>query len=149
MNRHERRKNQTLTERYLKQSNRELQHEVLQLIPEDRWPDTRPKGLLEVWRSSKYLVQVYATEFPQTIRLTVCRTQIDFDQGRWTDKIPWDDLQRLKRECGRGHLDALEVYPADKDIVNVSNMRHLWVMPHPVPFAWRREKGSVSNDRHP
>ena len=34
---------------------------------------------------------------------------------------------------------AVEVFPADDQVVNVANMRHLWVLPEPLPFAW--EKG--------
>jgi hypothetical protein len=37
----------------------------------------------------------------------------------------------------RGDKDAVEIYPADKDIVNVANMRHLIVLPAPFPYTWR------------
>lgn len=143
MNRHERRTREKLTKRYLEHSNK-AQSDTLQPIPSTSWPETRPSGLTQVWRSRNYLVQVYETGFPGVLRLTVCRTQINFDTGRWTDKIPWDDLQRLKRECGYGDQDALEVYPSDQDIVNVANHRHLWVMPEKVPFAWRKKAATAS-----
>ena len=149
MNRHERRRHEKLTKSQLSHDNM-LFGETLQAIPAELWPDVRPAGLIEVWRSRKYLLQVYETSFPDTLRLTICRAKIDFDQGRFADKIPWDDLQQLKRQCGRGHLDALEVYPADEDIVNVANHRHLWVMPHKVPFAWRKEVAdAVPNIQEP
>jgi hypothetical protein len=45
---------------------------------------------------------------------------------------------QLKRECGRGDRDAVEVYPADRDIVNVANMRRLFFPPEPLAFKWRR-----------
>lgn len=39
---------------------------------------------------------------------------------------------------------AVEIYPAERDIVNVANMRHLWVLPERLPFGWRRdETGNV------
>lgn len=139
MNRHERRRRQKFARSRKDHSNMTF-GETLQPIPRELWPATQPPGLIEVWRSRKYLVQVYETGYPETLRLTICRAQIDFDQGSWSDKIPWDDLQRLKRECGRGQLDALEVYPAEADAVTVTNHRHLWVMPHKVPFAWRKQE---------
>jgi hypothetical protein len=46
-------------------------------------------------------------------------------------------LQRLKAECGYADRDAVEVYPRERDVVNVANLRHLWVMREPLAFAWR------------
>lgn len=95
-----------------------------------------PPGLIEVWRSRGFLVQVFR-EGPGLLRLTVCRSSHNGD--RWVDGISWDDLQRLKRECGRGDLDAVEVYPRDCDVVDVANMRHLFVFEGSLlPYAWRR-----------
>jgi hypothetical protein len=109
---------------------------VLERVPKDRWP-SHPDNLTEVWRSRGFLVQVFAEAADMT-RLSVCRTSIDASSGRWKEDITWEELQRLKRECGRGHLDAVEIYPADRDVVNVANMRHLWVMDRPLSFAWRK-----------
>jgi hypothetical protein len=91
-----------------------------------------------VWRSRNFLVQEYdlQAKYPALVRLSICRTSISGD--RWRDGISWDDLQRLKNECGYGGLDAVEIFPADNDVVNVANMRHLWVMAEPVRFAWRK-----------
>jgi len=81
------------------------------------------------------MVQVYS-EAGGIVRLSVCRTKLAGD--RWKDGIGWDDLQAIKNKVGYPDSDALEVYPASSDVVNVANMRHLWVMPAPVPFAWRK-----------
>ena len=89
----------------------------------------------EVWRSKSFLVQVFK-EADGVTRLSVIRTAVRVD-GDWADGISWDDLQRLKSECGRGSLDAVEVYPADGEVVNVANMRHLWVLPVRLSFAWK------------
>lgn len=70
------------------------------------------------------------------IRLSVCRTNLDRN-GNWTDGITWDELQRVKNEAGFAHLDAVEIYPAQRDVVNVANMRHLWIYPEPISHAWR------------
>jgi hypothetical protein len=83
------------------------------------------------------LVQVF-DQAPSITRLSVCRTAVDTQQGRWVDGISWDELQRLKRECGRGNLDAAECYPRDSDIVNVANMRRLFVFSEPITWCWRK-----------
>lgn len=104
-------------------------------VPPDQWPERVPPGLAEVWRSRDYLVQVFAAQLPCAARLSVNRIAIAGD--RWQDGIAWEDLQRLKGECGFPHHDAVEVFPAQGDVVNVANMRHLWVMADPLAFAWR------------
>ena len=121
---------------------------ALQLIERREWPASchtmrTPPG--EVWRSSGFLLQVYY-ERDGIERLTVCRAAVDVS-GNWRSEITWDELQRLKRECGRGDRYAVELFPADADVVNVSNMRHLWVLLEPPPFAWRDSKTiSASTD---
>lgn len=92
----------------------------------------RPK---RVWRSRGFLVQAYG-EIPGHVRLSICRAELDRD-GQWTANISWEELQELKRQAGFGDYDAVEVFPRDCDVVNVANMRHLWVVPEGIPFAWR------------
>ena len=106
-------------------------------VPRDLWPCGISIGQLRVLRSRDFLVQVFTASAPAVVRLSVCRTAVDGD--RWQDGITWDDLQRLKRECGYGDADAIEIYPADRDVVNVANMRHLWVMGEMVACAWRND----------
>jgi hypothetical protein len=109
-------------------------------VPKDQWPphDCARHGNapVECWRSRSFLAMVYAE--PGGIeRLSILRTAMSGD--RWVDGITWDNLQRLKAECGRGDRCAVEIFPADADLVNVANIRHLWVLPEPPPFAWRKK----------
>ena len=107
---------------------------TLREVPRDEWPSLVWQPL-RVWRSRDFLVQEFEAATPAKARLSVCRTNLVGE--RWQDGITWDDLQRIKRECGYGEVDAVEVFPADADVVNVANMRHLWVMAEPIRFAWR------------
>ena len=74
---------------------------------------------------------------PAIVRLSVNRTAIE--GPRWKEGVSWDELQAIKRQCGYGDHDAVEVFPRDVDVVNVANMRHLWILDpaQPLPFAWR------------
>lgn len=121
--------------RELERENAKMPEELV-YRPREEWPspDKWPPGLVEVWQSRSFLVQIYEPKDGAT-RLSVCRTSLGTDSTRWKDGITWDDLQRLKRECGRGNLWAVEIFPADRAIVNVANMRHLWLIPAPA-FAW-------------
>lgn len=120
----------------LKESNAKYTADLAE-VPKEEWPEdyailsNAPK---ELWRSNKLLVQVF--EENNCMRITVNRTAINSD-GSYKDGLTWDDLQAIKRHVGFGDKDAIEIYPADRDIVNVANMRHLWVMPSPISCAWR------------
>lgn len=107
----------------------------LQQVPSEHWPGFKPPDLVEVWRSRNFLVQIY-TEPAGYQRMSICRSVHNGDS--WADQVTWDDLMHLKRECGRGDRDAVEVFPADRDIVNVANMRHLFFPPEDLSFKWKK-----------
>jgi len=110
---------------------------VLMQVPRNEWPDPNSRQIA-VWRSRDFLVQLFEDaqhEGSGPKRLSVNRTHMAGD--RWADGITWDELQRVKREVGMGHLWAVEVYPPDHEVVNVANVRHLWLVPAPA-FAWRK-----------
>ena len=114
--------------------------ERLVQIPRSQWPPTEiapPATLKEMWRSKKFLVQVHR-EPKKIIRLSIMRTDWDFDQKRAPDGITWEELQELKSQAGYYDRDAVEVYPNGRDVVNVANMRHLWILPQELDFKWRK-----------
>ena len=129
--------NTTQLNRILKRENRKYSDKLIEL-PRDQWqPNMQKSKVKEAWRSNRYLVQIYH-ENGDIERLSICRTRLN-SEGHYEDNISWDDLQRLKSECGRGDKMAVEVFPADSDIVNVANMRHLWVLPENLPFVWKNK----------
>lgn len=87
-----------------------------------------------VWRSRDFLAMSYINAATGTLRLSICRTKVD-NQGMWLADITWDELQRIKRECGYGDKWAVEIFPPDEHVVNVANFRHLWLVDMPA-FAW-------------
>jgi hypothetical protein len=131
LSRAQRRANQ----RHLNNANAKLPTH-LQEIPKDQWPEHPPTDLLHVWRSKKFLVQVFNAPAPALVRMTVNRTAMA--ATGWKEEISWEDLQRLKLECGYGEQDAVEVFPRQRDIVNVASMRHIWIMVDPLDFIWRK-----------
>lgn len=133
----------------LRGANREEQRAaIMQLEAENRrYPDTlvelsihpmeinipgRPR---RAWRSREFLVQLFDT-FAGVLRLSINRTRVDPATMRWLDGITWDELQRLKREAGYGDYEAVEIFPPDANIVDVANIRNLWVLPERLPFSW-------------
>lgn len=104
----------------------------LMRVPVDQWP-SKPPGLIAAFRSKKFLVQIYEEKDCQ--RLSVCRSEVKI--GGWKENITWEELQGIKRELGFGDKLAVEIYPRDKDIVNVANMRHLWIVDG-LSMGWRK-----------
>lgn len=123
-------------ERHLQRESQKWPAELREWPRED-WPIQNAK-VARCWRSRGFLVQGYTEAAPVVIRLSILRTALD-QRGGWQQDISWDDLQRLKREAGYGDHEAVEVFPPDRDVVNVANIRHLWILPagH-LPFAWRK-----------
>lgn len=87
------------------------------------------------WVSRDFLVSLY--DDPTCLRMTVCRTQVD-NSGNWVDGITWDELESIKEIIGYGDMWGLEVYPPSDSIVNVANMRHIFLFPNKPEFAWGR-----------
>ena len=110
-------------------------------IPRQDWTDcARDPKRAHVWESRKFLAQMFDEALFQQIdvrRISICRVTLN-DNGRWDDNISWEELMQVKREIGFGHWYAVEVYPPDKDIVNVANMRHLWLLAVPLDIGWKR-----------
>ena len=111
----------------------------LELVPPESWPlavASHTERPIAVWRSRNFLVQKYLAPAPAIARLSVHRTTLDGE--RWADQITWDELQQAKNEVGYFAHTCVEVYPPMRDLVNVANIRHLWVLAEPLPFAWRK-----------
>lgn len=113
-------------------------------IPAEQWPDLSKSPFqtgstpVTAYRSRRFLVVVWL-EPNGFVRLSINRTEWDERQRRFRDDIAWDDIQRLKAEAGYGDRCAVEVYPPDQHVVNVANMRHVFLVKDPPPFMWLRE----------
>jgi hypothetical protein len=118
---------------YLRAENRRLTEELMSMPVS---ANDREQGPIAVWRSNRFLVQLFNDSGAQ--RITINRAAIDETTGRWLDGITWDEIQGIKRKIGFGDRYAVELYPADADVVNVANMRHIWLVDAPA-FAWRKK----------
>lgn len=115
---------------------------TLQELPHAEWPaayrDQAPGSSvthLHVWRSCDFFVQVVQQNKSGHLRITVNRTLLD-DKGGWKQGISWDELQHIKNAIGYADRTAVEVYPPASRVVNVANMRHLFLLPEHPAYAW-------------
>jgi hypothetical protein len=111
--------------------------ELLTSVDKSLWPtDGHDNSRTGCMVSKKYMVQIF-DEHNGVIRISCNRTSIN-QFGQWEENLSWDELMEIKRQAGYGDRYAVEVLPGDDDIVNVANMRHFWVMPHPI-VGWRKK----------
>lgn len=107
----------------------------------DRWAanpthSSSPEGITEVWLSAVYLVQVFQHPQEQWKRLSIRRINgRDICEG-------WNELQSIKNDIAGVDSLAIEVFPAQHQLVDVAPMRHLWVVPagFDLPCVWKRAK---------
>lgn len=92
----------------------------------------RDRPPIHVWKSQAFLVQQFHEG--EHVRLTISRTEIQND-GQWKDGITWDEINECKRQCGYADAWAIEIFPPTSHLVNVANMRHLWLVEQPRQ-AW-------------
>lgn len=104
----------------------------------DQWNPLTPKNATgRVWRSNKFLACEYK-EPCGTIRISVNKTNLKSNLTDWEDGITWDDLMKIKHDIGYGDKCAVELLPADSDIVNVANMRHFFILDNPPEYMWKK-----------
>lgn len=55
--------------------------------------------------------------------------------------IPWVEKQRIKNEIFGLDTTAIEVFPAQSELVDEANMYHLWILPigMKLPFTLKEE----------
>lgn len=117
----------------LEEDNAKFPEQLVQLDPR---MFCGPRSPIRAWRSRRFLVQMFETPQPAIARLTINRTSVN-TEGEWLQDITWDDIQRLKSEAGFGDLWAVELFPADKSVVNVANMRHIFLLDEAPAFGWK------------
>jgi len=97
----------------------------------------RENGPFAAWRSRDFLCQAHRDN--GHVRLSINRTDIVLETGDWVEGITWEDLMEVKAQCGFRDEWAVEVYPPAGDVVNVANMRHLWLLQEQPAFGWKKE----------
>jgi hypothetical protein len=100
-------------------------------IPRSGWPTEiePPIGMTRLFKNARLLV--FFCDRPGGLQLMMVQ-RID---GR--DGLTWDELYETKNVLGFADFEAVEIYPRVDMLVNVANMRHLWLLPNgrTMPFG--------------
>jgi len=128
------------TRRRHKKQNLNQYSEYLTEISEDNYFAKTGKkfdeNLKKCFVSKYFFVQIWE-EPEKPVRISICRTELN-GKGQWQDNIGWDAIQSIKNSVGYSGMDCVEIYPMQRDVINVANMRHLWVIPGQVEYKWRK-----------
>jgi len=94
--------------------------------------------VLRVFQCDRFLIQI--RRHGPTIRLCVNKVKFyrdakDPGELKWQDGITWDELQEIKNQCGYQDHWMCEYYPPQDQVVNVANIRHLWLMDKPPEYT--------------
>ncbi len=84
--------------------------------------------LREVWRSKKFTVMVW--NVPADTKISIQRNEWNPSTRRYADGITWDEIMEIKRDIGLGESTGVEFFPADTDVINIANVRHIWFFPN-------------------
>ena len=124
--------------RKLRKESRQMPEALTLIADNSQINEPLPKGApIKAWRNKEFLVQLYDQEGHS--RLSINRSDVNKD-GNWKEGISWDQLMKLKNQAGFEDQWAVEVFPPDSSVVNVANIRHLFLLPEAPEFAWRKEE---------
>ena len=88
---------------------------------------SHPQDLDSIWRNKKFTVMVW--NVPAGKKMTISRNTWDSHACRYKDGITWDEIMEIKRGIGMGEENAVEFYPPDSEVINIANVRHIWILP--------------------
>lgn len=88
----------------------------------------------ELWVNSRYHVFVRFIRSEEAGELT----HLSIKHNDKSCPRDWRELQRIKNELCGDEREALEIYPAESRLVDMSNQYHLWVLPagKRIPFGF-------------
>jgi hypothetical protein len=84
-----------------------------------------PEWAVKTWWNDHYIVcQCVDREDP----IFGCITRLMVQNAKGTTEVPWADLQRIKSELVGPNRVALQVFPAESEVVDRSNSYHIHVL---------------------
>ncbi len=100
------------------------------------------------WRNNIYHVAI------RRVREADVRWHLSIGSHDGRSRHDWRDMQRIKTELVGAEHEAVEVYPAESKLVDMSNRYHLWVFKGKLPFGFTermtrksKPKGAMQGQR--
>jgi|HigsolmetaGSP11D_1036233.scaffolds.fasta_scaffold26008_2 hypothetical protein len=96
------------------------------------------RELNKAWTDSDFTYAVMSREIETEWGIV---THVCIRNADNTD-IPWAEKQRIKNELFGSERCAVEIFPAESELVDAANMYHLWILPKgmKLPFGLKEDK---------
>ncbi len=94
-------------------------------------------SFVKAMRNKDFLVQIFDED--HAIRLSITKAELNKDCTRWRDGITWDEIQGIKNQLGYQDKCAVELYPPEEEVVNVANIRHIFILKELPEFMWKKK----------
>lgn len=97
-----------------------------------------PRDLIQAFVGKAHSVQVFEHESMHGVVW-----QLLFRRHDGGSQFGWTELQRMKNELVGEDAVAIEIFPAESEVVDQANCRHLWVLaPGVIDFGLSTKKRS-------
>jgi hypothetical protein len=105
-----------------------------QSIHRERWLTIQLNNpRFAVFQSEDFTVQCFNVD-ENVIRLAINRNPVAQMSLSYPDGIDREELKAIIKALGFGDRYGVEIYPPKRSILNVMNVRHLWLLPKsPIP----------------
>lgn len=104
-------------------------------VPRAEWwvSDVPRPDRLTAYHNQDFIVQSFQVA-GGIIRLAINRNQRILSPWVWQDGIAWSQIRAIKQSLGYGDKCGVEIYPPEQHILNIVNVRHLWLLDRsPLP----------------
>jgi hypothetical protein len=91
------------------------------------------RGGAQRWENSRYTVALYPPQATDTPTGWPAIVHLSFKHNANVAITDFRDMQRIKSEMVHPEAMAVQVFPAESQLVDMANQYHLWVM---VPESW-------------
>jgi hypothetical protein len=105
----------------------------------------------EIWINKHYQVAVYrGKEADELVHIDELKGRCMWLSIKRRDKKPvnnWQDFQTIKNVLSGEDCDAIQIYPAERHLVNTANQYHLICLPadEELPFGWKKRMVNTSS----
>lgn len=114
------------------------------LAPDRCYADRKNGVVVQVWENATPGCD--GTPWAGTLRVSIkhtsAKTPEQYEKRRYSKPITWDDMQAIKDWFWPNRI-AVEVFPPKANVVNVADMRWMWVLPQGAVLPFNLQGSSV------
>jgi hypothetical protein len=110
--------------------------------PDEAYIDRKNGVCVQVWTNATPVCNdtPWAGTLMVAIKHTAAKTSSQFARREFSKPITWDDMQAIKDYFWPDQI-AIEIFPPHDKIVNVADIRWMWVLPKGAILPFNLQEG--------